>query len=419
MNIKIFIEGFLSRKGGYVFFASLAEKVAGFVLILIATNLLHKDEFGLITYANSILTFIIPFMGFGIHQALIRYGAISDSHQQKKLYFNTTLKKGLLFSSLLIIVLLIASKWITVNLEEAWLYLLLLSFQLISLFLLEHVKIYARLINLNKLYSKISVANSIFLVLSSLIFTYFYDGKGYVLALVLVPLFVSIYFIFSLNLLSYNKKLVNNFKIVEFLNYGLFTSIGSVLAQLLYVVDIILIANILKNEALVAEYKVSSVLPFSLIFLPLVFFTTDFVKLARESKNNKDYIKNYYLNYLKVFGLISFLIPVLFYLFSDNLMAIFGKQYDYENNLMFIFSFGIVGALLFRIPLGNILSAVGWPKINAIIAFIILIINIISSYILIHKWGIIGAAYTTAFLMWFSGLLSLVAFIIYLRKNEH
>ena len=99
-----------------------------------------------------------------------------------------------------------------------------------------------------------------------------------------------------------------------------------------------------------------------------------------ETLNNKDYIKNYYLNYLKVFGLISFLIPVLFYLFSDNLMAIFGKQYDYENNLMFIFSFGIVGALLFRIPLGNNLSAVGWPKINAIIAFIILIINITTSY---------------------------------------
>ena len=150
--------------------------------------------------------------------------------------------------------------------------------------------------------------------------------------------------------------------------------------------------------------------------MPMRLRCTDFVKLARESKNNKDYIKNYYLNYLKVFGLISILIPVLFYLFSDNLIAIFGKQYDYENNLMFIFSFGIVGALLFRIPLGNILSAVGWPKINAIIAFIILIINIISSYILIHKLGIIGAAYATAFLMWFSGLLSLVAFCFLMTK---
>lgn len=417
MSIKTFIQGFLERKGSYVFFASLAEKIAGFLLIVIATNFLQKDEFGAITYAISILTFIVPFMGFGIHQGLIRYGALASSHQQKKLFFNMTLKRGLLFSFLMCITLLLVSKFITTNLKSSWMYLMILSFQLISLFIFEHIKIYARLINLNKLFSKISITNSIVLVASSFILTHFLEGKGYVIALVIVPLLVSCYFIFSLKLLEYNKNITSNFKIFDFINYGLFTSIGSLLAQLLYVVDILLIANILKDESVVAQYKVSNVLPFSLVMLPLVFMTTDFVKLTKESINNKVYIKNYYINYVKIFSFICLLIFLFFYFLSNSLIYIFSEKYSSENDLMFIFSIGVIGALLLRIPLGNILSAVGWTRTNAIFAFIILLINLISSYILIQKWGILGAAYTTVFLMWFSGLLSLIAFIIYLKKD--
>ena len=95
---------------------------------------------------------------------------------------------------------------------------------------------------------------------------------------------------------------------------------------------------------------------------------------------------------------------------------LFGKQYNNDYNLMFIFSFGIAGASLLRIPLGNILSAIGWPKINALNSFIVLIFNLILSYYLINKMGIIGAAIATTIMFWFSGILSLIAFIWYLKK---
>ena len=84
---------------------------------------------------------------------------------------------------------------------------------------------------------------------------------------------------------------------------------------------------------------------------------------------------------------------------------------------MLIFSFGVMGALLLRIPLGNILVAVGWPKINALNSFIILILNLIFSYIFITRNGLVGAAVVTASMMWLSGILSLIAFVWYLKED--
>ena len=84
---------------------------------------------------------------------------------------------------------------------------------------------------------------------------------------------------------------------------------------------------------------------------------------------------------------------------------------------MMVFTFGVIGALLVRIPLGNMLSAIGLAKENAINSFIILVLNCILSYIFIKKSGVEGAAIVTASLMWLSGFLSLLFFILFLRKK--
>ena len=291
--------------------------------------------------------------------------------------------------------------------------------QLVSLFVLEIVKIYIRLVNLNKLYAKVAITNTIVLVLTAFLLALKLEGIGYVLSLSFVPLFVAIYYIIKLKLLIKKPVFKPSFNLKEFLSYGMFSSLGGVLSQLLYAVDILLIGNIIMDsESLVAQYKVSNILPFSFLFLALVFMKTDFVQLANKSKTDKTFIKNYYFNYLKIFSVISIGIVAFFFVFSKYLILLFGSAYTEENNLMFIFSIGVMGALLFRVPLGNILSAIGWPKINTLNSFIILLLNIGFSYVFIVKYGIVGAALVTAALMWISGFLSLFAFWWYLKKDE-
>lgn len=415
MKISDFIKNFFSRKGKHVFWALLGEKIAAMLLVLFATNMLSKEVYGAIAYANSTLTFIFPFVGFGVHQGLVRYGAISKSQQEKKYLFNMALKRGVLFSFFLLAVVLLLSPFTTAKLASSLIYLSILSAQIVSLFVLETVKIYARLIRRNKLFSRIVLMNSLILLSMGCLLTYCFGGVGYVVSLVIVPLIIGLIFIVSLKLTRYNKNIQMQVILKDFMVYGLYASFSGVLSQLLYAIDILLVGNILQNESAVAEYKIATILPFSLLFLPIVFMTTDFVHLANKGEFDRQYLKKYYLNYLKIFTFISLCVISVFFFFESHLYALFGDSYSNEKHLMLIFSFGAIGGLMFRVPLGNMISAVGLVKTNTQIVLLTFLLNIVLSYYLLLNYGVIGAALSTSFLMWFSGALNLFVFLRFLK----
>lgn len=416
MKLNEFIQEFKAKKGFFMLLSSIIEKIGGLFLFVISTHLISKSEFGFIIYANSSLDFIIPFIGFGIHQGLIRYGSLSKSQSEKKQLYNLALKKGLQYSLFLIILVVVLSPFITINKKNALLYLLILSFQFISLFLYEILRIYTRLIHLNKLYAQITNIKTITLIGTALLLTFQFQGIGYTLSLSIIPFVVSLWFMYRLNIVNLNVS-YSNFNLKEFITYGMFASFSGVLSQLLFAVDLLLIGNLLTDETLISQYKAATIVPYSFLILSVVFVRTSFVKLANKSTTDKQYIKQYYLNYLKLFSILSIALVVFFYFFSDAVFLLFGKQYNNDYNLMFIFSIGIAGALLFRTPLGNILSAVGWVKVNTLNAFISLVLNIILNYYFITTIGLVGAAIATTLIFWFSGAFSLVAFIIYIKKK--
>ena len=417
MTTLNFIKSFLDRKGGYIVFSSFFVKLITFAISIFIIRYIPKHEFGLLVYANTIIAFISPFKGFGIYQGFLRYGSISDSQQQKKYYFNKVLLKGFLFSAIIIVTLLLLAPFIITNLKESFWFFIVLSLQLITVLFVDTIKIYARLLNLNKLFSDINIYSNLILLVFAIVFTLFWGVWGYVIALVVAPLAYSIYLVFKLNLFKYNRLQIPDFNTKQFVNYGFYMSVGGVLSEMLFAVDIILIGNLIKDAEQIAQYKTSNIIPFSLLILPVAIITTDFVQLAKMAISNKKELWVYYRNYLKIMSVISVCVLIFFYFFSHKLLLIFGKEYSNDNNLMFVFSIGVVGALLFRNPLGNILSAIGWPKINALFSLIILIINAIAGYYFINIYGIMGAAYTTVFLMWFSGILSLFAFIYFIKRN--
>jgi len=400
-----------------VVLSAIIEKIGGLLLVLVSTYFLTKETYGLVVYANTTLVFLFPFIGFGIHQSLLRYGSLSNSQIGKKKLFNYTFKKGLLYSFLFILLIVFLSPLITLNLRESKIYLIILSIQLVSLFMYEMIRIYSRLIHLNNLYSQITIVKTVLIVFICYILTLKYGAIGYVISLSLTPLVVSFFYIIKMKLLVRNSdnKLERN--IYKFLKYGFFTSLAGVLSQLLYAVDILLIANILTEEQDIAQYKISNIIPFSVLFLSVAVIKTNFVKIVSNSENNKHYIKNYYINYLKIFGIVSIIILILIPLFSNQILAIFGNNYTDDDYLMTIFTFGVVGAILLRIPLGNIISAIGWARINVLNSLVILFLNVVLSYFFIINYGLIGAALVTSFLMWLSGGFSLIAFIWFLKMD--
>ena len=414
-----FFKNFISRKGHLIYGSTIISKVSGFLITVFAVRLISKEEFGLITYARTILFFISPFLGLGLMNSLLRYGSIAKSQYEKKNYYLYALKFGGLFSLVLTFLLIVFSGLITTNLPDASWYLIVLSLSLLTLSYYNMFLSYLRINNLNETYSQINVKFSIVSLFLSLTLTFLFKGTGFALAIVFTPLLVFIVSNFK-KLHGYYRLLVNisfdwknNF---TFIRYGILVGIGSIASQITLMTDNLLIGNILKDADSLALYRVGSLIPLNLFFVSSVFMTTDFVKLASESKNSF-FLKNYYLNYLKFFLIVSLLLIGGIYVFSDFLVnTIFGAEYESATPLLRLLLIGVVGSFLLRIPMGNILNAVGKAKWNTYNAYFMLVFNLLLSAFLIINHGLYGAAIATAVTLWVSGFIGLGMFLYYLRN---
>ncbi len=416
-QIKEYINGFINRSGSYVLFSTMAARVLSFLGSWIALQLIEAKELGVILFAYGIVQFIIPIGGFGLHQSLIRYGALLNSEDEKQQLFSYVLKKGIVASIVIILVLVGIGYFIPFQFDKTYGYFSILSLSILTVFILEIIKIQFRLQHKNRLYAITEFWYNI--ILTGLIFglSYLFQGMGYIIALIVSPVLTALFFIKKLNIKLHIK---NNLKItnLSFWKYGFFGGLSSVVTQLLILIDIILIGYLIDDPIAVTNYRYISIIPFSLLFLPRVFITTDFVTFT-EKIHQKDYINRYIKNYMLFFGVVSILLLLFSYFFAEQILYIFGVEYmDYADSFL-ILIMGIVGIYIFRGLFGNLLSSIGKIELNYYIISIAIVINIISNYYLIPLYGIKGAAITSAILMWFTGILSWLSFLYFFRKNRY
>jgi O-antigen/teichoic acid export membrane protein len=395
----------------------MAARVLSFLGSWIALQLIEAKELGVILFAYGIVQFIIPIGGFGLHQSLIRYGALLKSEDEKQQLFSYVLKKGIVASIAIILVLVGIGYFIPFQFDKTYGYFSILSLSILTVFILEIIKIQFRLQHKNRLYAITEFWYNI--ILTGLIFglSYLFQGMGYIIALIVSPVLTALFFIKKLNVKLHIK---NNLKItnLSFWKYGFFGGLSSVVTQLLILIDIILIGYLIDDPVAVTNYRYISIIPFSLLFLPRVFITTDFVTFT-EKIHQKDYINRYIKNYMLFFGVVSILLLLFSYFFAEQILYIFGVEYmDYADSFL-ILIMGIVGIYIFRGLFGNLLSSIGKIELNYYIISIAIVINVISNYYLIPLYGIKGAAITSAILMWFTGILSWLSFLYFFRKNRY
>jgi len=417
IQLKEYITGFASRSGNYVLLSTLFSRALSFLGSWIALQLIDDKELGVILLAFSIVQFVIPIGGFGLHQSLIRYGALLKSEKEKQQLFAYVLKKGIIASLIIILLLIIVGYFIPFQFDNTYFYFAILTFTIITTFIFEIVKIQFRLQHRNKLYAGAEFSYNLILVLAIFGLSYYFKGIGYVFALIVSPLLTSFFFIKKLNIKLTSKS---SLKITtfSFWKYGLFGGLTSMVTQLLILIDMVIIGYLIDDSVAVTNYRYISIIPFSLLFLPRVFINTDFVTFT-EKIWEKSYINTYIKNYMMFFSVVSILIFIFCYLFSEQILLIFGDEYLAYTDSFLILILGITGIYIFRGLFGNLLSSIGKIELNYYIISIAIIINIISNYYLIPKYGIKGAAITSAILMWFTGILSWLSFVYFYRKLRH
>ena len=412
--LKTYIQNFLSRSGSYVFIATIFSRVFSFLASWLALQFISNKELGVVLFAYNIILFLIPISGFGLHQSLIRYGALLKTKEEKNSLFLYVFRKGILASLILILLIIIASFFITFKFENTQTYLIILSFIILPSFIFEIIRAQFRLNHNNKSFAFTEFVHSILLLLSVFLLSYFFKEIGYTIALLITPLLTSFFFIKKLNINFKSKKIldITNF---SFWKYGFFASLSNVVTQLLFVIDILLIGYLLHSTEMITNYRYISLIPFSLLFLPRVFIATDFVTFT-EKIYDKSFILNYIKSYMLFFLVVSVFLISFCWLFSSQILAVFDKSFVQFSNTFLILIVGITGIYIFRGLFGNLLSSIGKAHINYYIASFALILNISSNFYLIPAYGIEGAAITSAILMWITGIASCLYFWFFYKK---
>lgn len=411
------LRGIRENSSLYVLSASVLARFFSFVLTLYVMRISSPEEYGYAIYAIQIVAFLIPFAGFGANQGFLRFAGLESKVDEKNKLFLYSLSWGKLFSLVLTFTIIGLASLISTNIVESKPYLYIISFQIPSLFLLEICKAYFRISHQNKLFALSEFLYAFGLMACGIITTSMFSLVGYVGTLAFWPLLFSLVIMFICKVptkLEFSHNNINTKKNL-FWKYSLYASAGYMASQLLFVIDTLFIGNVVKDAESIAGYKVASIIPFTLLVLPAALLTSDFVSIT-ENCYNKKWLKNYLINYWKLSStsIITLIIPLFF--LSQIVLSFFGETYTKFENVYRILLFGTAGAFLFRVPIGNMLSALGKANWNASISWSILILNVILNYFMILNFGIEGAAWATAFLLWLSGIIGFIMLLTYLQS---
>ena len=412
-SITSFIKEFSNRKGFRVLFSGLLIKFIGLILSILIVRILPEEEYGYIAFAISITGILTAFSGMGFNWSLLRYGAQSISQTDKLNLYTHSISKGTLYTIPLVLFVFVISFFLPEEMKSAQWYLVILSIGMITNYLLNVIKSFFRILNLNNVFSTINIYSSILLFTLAISLSYLFEAWGYITALVVGPLIVFCYF--HLNKVPFVKK-KNEFQLPsKYTSYGIYTGLGMIANQAVITLGPV-IAGYLNVEAVdIAIFKVSTIIPLNLLFIPAMILTTDFVHLSK-SYNDSSILIKYYRRYLITIGGLM-LLPFCFSIyFSEEIMKLFfGPKYVDAAPLFSALMIGIFFSFLFRVPLGNMLAAIGKANWNVVHSIIWLVLFIPLSYFLYNHYGLIGFTYSMSFVFIFSGLVSLCLMAYYYK----
>ena len=139
----------------------------------------------------------------------------------------------MLVSLAILLITCLLAGLLTEKLPGALPYLLVFVFQLFGLLIFRSVGAYCMLVHRNGWYARLEFTLSFLFLVGNISAAWFFGGMGYVVSLVSIPLVLGIYYWFRFNLGDRAKNINFKFNTKELFEYGFYTSLGTVLAQLL------------------------------------------------------------------------------------------------------------------------------------------------------------------------------------------
>ncbi len=377
---KIFLDSLIVNA------SSLIEKVFFFIANIVIARYLSIEHFGEYSTALSYATFFSLMSDIGINVTLVR--ALNLEYQ----YFNYHFTNAFLLKAVLSIVMyvtMVISVYFTGYSQDVIYLTLILGVVRIGN---EFMKTYYAVDEARQKFVFPSVANSVYVIffLGGIISVVLYKGSYYhicMVRLIIVILFIVFlsFHTFKKFSFKFNKKLC-----LQFIKNAIPFSIFAVLWNFILRINAIVISIVLGTTPVgifnnaILFIDTLSIIPANLrrIMMPVLYKA-----LEQKDKNKFQFTFEIMSKY---FGIISFYIMLVLFLFANDLiMIIFGKRYFDSIQVLRVLSLSV--PFVFNIAT---IIIVGLDKQSVLTKILVIatVVNIFANIILIHFFNLLGAS---------------------------
>ena len=351
-----------------------------------------------ISFCLMITIFVTNFFGTSGTKFLAEYRG-SKKLEHFKIVLKLVFIGPLILTSVISIILIMNWEYFSYNfsLSSNFLFVLILFLYLRSYYIIFRRVLYG--VDLVKTYA-VNEALSALIMLVALLFVCLTEKKEFLIHCYLI----SYAFFFLLSFISFSKKFksitsklvssekINSMKVIKsFANYGLVSMVGTVASTSTSYISLIIIGIHLSHSDAGIYSSVLTIVSI-LMFFPKLFtqvFLPEFSKLFGEGDNKR--IFQIFNKTNSVMILLSALICLIVFIFSHNILSIFGKEFS-EGSLILRILIPSLFIRMISIPFVSFLSGTKYVLYPNIGGIIILIISSLCWVLLVPDYNIVGIA---------------------------
>lgn len=401
----------------HIFGSSTLNKIVAFLSSVVLVRILSKAEYGVFTYAWNIYSIVLLLNGFGMESGILQ---LCSEKGGDRVYMNSITRYGLRFGliadTLLAVVLLGIGLFAPLKVQGSGDLLMLLCLlpmvQLIYNIITSRLRSEKR----NQEYARLTLFNTVavFLLTAGAAFLFRQTGMvvGYYAA-------YTASILLALKTRSFRLEQAPTLERSEkkaLLSIGLVSMCNTGLSQLMYLLDVFVLGIVDPQETLLASYKVATLIPSALPFIPLSLIVYLYPYFA-EHRGDREWCLKRYKQVLLGLGCVNAVISAALFLLAPWIVhLLFGKQYLDAVPVFRILSVNYFVSGTFRILSGNLLVTQRKLKFNLLVAIISSSANIAADFLFIRWWGSVGAALATVLVTLISSILS-TSYLVYTFKK--
>jgi len=392
----------------HVFGSSIINRIIGFVVVFFIVRILSPEDYGVYTYAFSILSVLLLINGLGVATGILQLCSEKEpgSFQSISL-FKYSYRIGIQADCVFAIVLLISTFVISFPLQGANALVRLISFLPLVMLAFELIQIWYRSQGANREYARNITLNSVFLCLfvlgGALLFSSVGAFIGYYLAYLFSALIAFVGMRKTIRLKTQPPSPVEKRTLLKI---SLASAVTDGTSALLYQIDVIIIGALVTSSLAVAGYRVATLIPVALLFVPSTIMVYLFPYFARNRLDKKWCLRRY-LQVTAIVASFSVLITIILILVSKPLISlVFGEAYESVSGVfsVLMISYAFNGG--FRIVTGNIICSQRKYLANLCFAVVTVLLFTCLCFILIPLYGIEGAAWSSLATMIITAIMS-------------